>query len=92
MRAWGLPNEIIISTFEHHNESYKGNYWQYANLTYISNFLLKDIALSDMKNAPIPDTLLNALQLNESVIAEAHQELLNHKENLDGMIESLFNH
>lgn len=92
MRAWGLPNEIIISIFEHHNENYKGNFWQYANLTYISNFLLKDILLSDMNNAPIPDNLLSALELDESIIYEAHQQLINNKENLDGMIECLFGH
>ena len=90
MRSWGLPAEIIITIFEHHNSNYKGPNWQYANLAYVSNYLLSELTLSDMKNAAIPDQALDALGLNESIVESVYEKLMENSEQLDSLVESLF--
>lgn len=90
MRSWGLPKEIIISIFEHHNEKYKGNFWEYSNLAYIANFLLSELILSDINNTQVPDALLDALGLNEELLSTSLNEFTDQKEKLDDMIANLF--
>lgn len=90
MRAWKLPSEIVTAIFEHHNQNYVGTHWQYANLTLLANYLLRDITISDMRFAPIPDTIIESLHLSEKTLDTIYNSFMRQSEVLDAMIESFF--
>lgn len=90
MRFWGLPPEIVTATYEHHNPAYRGSHWEYANLVFIANYLLHEKALSDNMGF-IPSKILDGLSLSESTLEQCLEKLNAQSDDLDAMVESLFN-
>lgn len=91
MRYWGLPSEIVISAYEHHNPRYKGKHWQYAALAYLSDYLLDDLNISDNLTDQIPGNLLEALGLSEAMLEDCRDRFASQRAELESMVEILFN-
>ncbi len=90
MRAWGLPSEIITATFEHHNPNFKGMHWQYANLVYVSNFLLRECALSDNHEQCIPANIVDSLGISDTILQQCNEFLNSQTAQIDAAVECLF--
>lgn len=90
MRNWGLPAEIVTAAFAHHNETYKGQHWQYASMAYLCDYLLKDLAISDMSKVVVPDKAMENLHLNEADLQEMLDKLNEQREAINQLVDSLF--
>jgi len=89
MRKWGLQKEIMASVFEHHNESYRGANWVYANLALINDRVLFNYGLGDADSGELPDRILKALEINEEIVEECAEALFSQKESIDIMIDGM---
>jgi len=91
MRKWGLPTEILAAAFEHHNESYRGKHYEYANLTLVADRILCTHGIGDVDNDELPPRILSSLNIDLIAVQAATKELLNNKARIDGLIEGLIN-
>jgi len=91
MRKWGLPKEIMAAVFEHHNEDYKGINWQYANLTLLVDRILFNYEVGDAENGDLPKRILNMFELDSNAVMECTESLFTNTDNIDSMIEGIFN-
>lgn len=65
MQAWQLPEEIVIATREHHNESYQGIHSVYPQLVFLADRLLKMHGIGDAVDPDTPMAVLDSLGLGE---------------------------
>ena len=89
MRKWGLPAEILATVFEHHNPTFRGKHFEYANLALLVDRVLFTHGIGDADNEELPPRILTALQIDHIVIKEATNELFKNKARIDGLIEGL---
>ena len=81
MRAWDMPEEIVVTQLEHHNTGYRGPLAVYPRLVMLANRLLAEHGIGDAHHHYSPRMLLRALRLTEdqaqtaihTVISEAPQ-------------------
>lgn len=85
MRAWNMPNELIISVREHHNIEYTGQCDIYANLICIANRLLSSIGIGDEPSEELPQNLLNQVGLSAEQAIDVFQSVMENQEGLDYM-------
>jgi len=69
MKAWGLPEEVIVATREHHNEYYQGPHAVYSQLVMLSDLLLKQYDINSDGPGEIPETVMQMLELGEYQVA-----------------------
>jgi len=89
MESWNLPQEIIVSAAEHHNENYTGDHAQYARLVLLSNQLLKSHNIGDADNDDIPPLLLELLGISENQAYAVLEKTLEGREDLESMARQL---
>ncbi|MGM0593860.1 MAG: HDOD domain-containing protein [Pseudomonadota bacterium] len=89
VRAWNLPPLLEVTVREHHNETYRGEHFAYANLVMLVNCLLKPHGLGDASEQTPPATLLNALGLSLEQALGAVEQQMEHAEALDGIAADL---
>jgi len=92
MRKWGLPTEILAAVFEHHNETFRGKHWEYANLTLLADrILFVHGIMGDTDNEELPPRILTALNIDHIIVQAATNELMKNKDRMDGLIDRLIN-
>ena len=89
MRKWGLPAEILATVFEHHNPTFRGKHFEYANLALLVDRVLFTHGIGDADNEELPPRILTALKIDHIAIQEATNELWKNKARIDGLIEGL---
>ena len=91
MRQWCMPAELIISTYEHHNSSYKGQHCIYPNLILIANRLLRQQGIGDEAETTVPKSMLDNLGLSKKDCLTAYEQLLENHTALETMVQELHN-
>ena len=89
MREWCMPAELVISTYEHHNPSYKGQHHVYPNLILIANRLLRQQDIGDETETSVPKSLLDKLGLSQKACLDAYKKLFENHEALEAMVQEL---
>lgn len=89
MRKWGLPAEILTTVFEHHNKTFRGKHYEYANLALLVDRVLFVHGMGDADTEELPPRILTTLEIDHTVIQAATNELLKNKEKIDGLIDGL---
>jgi len=89
MRKWRMPKEIMYAAYAHHNEDYKGVYWEYANLALIADRALRKINVGDGDSDELPQRAMNNLKLTHEGVKLSIDELKKEQKKLDSMIESV---
>ena len=84
-----MPKAIIYTAFSHHNECYKGEQWEYANLALITDRALRKIDVGDGDTDELPQRPLSNLQLSTDDVADALEQLNRDKGRLNVLIESM---
>jgi len=91
MRKWGLPTEILAGVFEHHNATFRGKHWEYANLALLADRILFLHGIGDADNEELPPRILTALNIDHIIIQSATSKLFGDKARIDGLVEGLIN-
>jgi len=89
MESWNLPQEIIVSVTEHHNENYTGPHAEYASLVLLSNKLLKSHNIGDENNDDISLLMLESLGISEDQAYSVLEKTLEGREDLESMARQL---
>ena len=89
MQAWGLPEQIIIATREHHSMNYAGAHDVYPKLVMLVDIVLKGHMMGDADMSEVPDALMQSLGLNEVQILRVMNELLEGCEGFNTMAQQL---
>ena len=89
MESWNLPQEIIVSVTEHHNENYTGRHAEYASLVLLSNKLLKSHNIGDADNDDIKLAMLESLGISEDQAYSVLEKTLEGREDLESMARQL---
>ena len=89
MEAWGLPEQIIVSTREHHSTNYEGVYDVYPKLVMLADIVLKGHMMGDAHTVEIPEGLLSSLGVDEVQILRVMNELLEGCEGFNTMAQQL---
>lgn len=85
MQQWNMPDEVITTAKEHHNDDYDGEHAGYVKLIQIADRLLKNHNMSDAASEEMPAELYEYFDLTEEQIYEAMDEILQGKDDLDAM-------
>ena len=89
MKAWRLPEEIVVTAFEHHNESYAGPHAVYVHLALVVDRMLKTHGIGDSESHDVPPAILAALQLDEVQVIMVMNRLLEGSDGLNAMAQQL---
>ncbi len=89
MKAWDMPQELIVTVEHHHNPDYNGPHAVYAQLMNLTERLLKTHGMSDAETDEIPDELLETLLLNEDDIYLIMDEVLQGSSTLKTMVNAI---
>lgn len=85
MQAWNLPDELVITAQEHHNEEYHSFHAVFPNLVLLSNRLLTSFNMGDESSEDIPGHLLKSLGLSMDKVMDIFNAVIENKEGLDYM-------
>jgi len=86
LQGWEMPDEVIVSAQEHHNEYYSGPHSNYANLILLADHLLKSHQPSDAASDEVPPVILTALGVDiDQVVKVTNQVLEESRPGLDEM-------
>ena len=89
LKAWGLQDEIVVATREHHAENYHGPFVIYVQMVRLTDYLLRVHASGKTVYEDIPADSLKVLGLNESDVIKVMVELLERDDSLDAMAKQL---
>ena len=89
MKAWHLPEEIIATAFEHHNENYVGPHAVYVHLALVADRMLKTHGIGDSESHDVPPAILAALKLDEVQVIMVMNRLLEGSDGLNAMAQQL---
>lgn len=89
MKAWGLPQELLLSTREHHNEQYAGPYSVYVNMAQLSDHLLEAYEAGEVKDDQLPGHLMQVLGLEARQVIRVMTQLIESDTNLSEMVRRL---
>ena len=64
MRSWQMPDEIVTTVREHHNEIHRGDHSPYVHLMIVVDCLLKSHGIGDGPSRSVPPGSLNHLDLD----------------------------
>ena len=91
MESWGLPKEIITVAKEHHNIEYEGEHANMVYLVQVCDQLLRSHNLSDADTTEISLELCNKLNLDDSELYLAMDDVLESSDVLESMIRLFAN-
>ncbi len=89
LKYWGMPPEVVAAVHDHHNENCKSDYRNYAYLTMVVDCILKHYAIGDAPSEEIPEKAMKLLGLEQHAVDEVHQQILEKRGELEGMVDSL---
>ncbi|ALP54458.1 hypothetical protein Tel_15600 [Candidatus Tenderia electrophaga] len=89
MKAWGMPQELVLATREHHNEQYAGPYSVYVNMAQLSDHLLAAYEAGEVLDDRLPAHLLQALGLEPKQVIHVMTQLIESDTNLNEMVRRL---
>lgn len=89
MKAWNMPEELIVTVEHHHNLDYNGPHATYALLSNLTERLLKTHGMSDADTDEIPDELLQKLSLDEEDVFLIMDEVLQGGNTLKTMVHAI---
>lgn len=89
LKAWGLPDEIVVATREHHAEHYHGSFAVYVQMARLTDYLLRVHASGQAVYDDMPEDALKALGLNHSDVIKVMVQLLEQDENLEMMARQM---
>lgn len=89
MRAWDLPEEVIIAAQEHHYPDYDGRHCIYSKLALLADRALARHELGDCNNGDLPKEVLASLGLNENWVLSMVEKLFTISSELDTLVEQL---
>jgi HD-like signal output (HDOD) protein len=89
LRKWDISPEVIITTYEHHNQDLRGQYAVYPNLAFLAGCILKRDGIGDSENETTPEKLVENLGINDQVIDHVTQDFNQSRASLDSLIDSL---
>lgn len=89
MYTWKMPDEVVITIAEHHNEDYVGIHSIYANLVLIADRLVKQQGFGDGDSEEMPQIVLDRLGFTEERIHEIFEKVLGGSESLDAIASQL---
>jgi len=89
MKAWDMPEEVVITMAEHHNECYQGDHANYVNLILLVNCLLKARGLGDAAGPEVPASTLTALGLDLEKVNTLVKHILKDRAGLDAIARQL---
>lgn len=85
MEGWNMPDEVVVTIREHHNEEYDGPHAPYANLVLLANRALARIGLGDERGTALPGDLLARLGLSPQDVENALATVHDSRDGLDSM-------
>lgn len=86
---WGLPEEVIAVTGEHHNEIYDGPHAHYVHLIRLVDHILKNHGMGDAVTGEIPPALMERFGLSELQILMTMNRVLQGCEGLNLMAQQV---
>lgn len=89
MKAWKMPEEVNAAVLKHHEEDFNGEFSVYSNLVYLANRLLKRHHLGDAESSEISAKLLESLDLTETQILCALEEVTSKGEEWDSLAKQI---
>ena len=89
MKAWRLPEEVVVTAFEHHNESYSGPHAVYVHLALVTDRMLKIHGIGDSESHDVPPAILDALKINEVQVIMVMNRLFQGSDGLNAMAQQL---
>ncbi|SDT08554.1 HD-like signal output (HDOD) domain, no enzymatic activity [Halopseudomonas xinjiangensis] len=82
MRYWDMPAEVSTAIRYQHDANYDGDLHVYANLVYLTLALLRERDIGSGPQMPIPDALLERLNLSRDDAAKAADKVLDARDAL----------
>lgn len=89
MSTWNMPDAVIISCREHHNEFYSGAQAEYARLMLCVDHLLREHGIGEGADGEPPPAVLTALGLDLEQARQLTRKLLESSDALDAMARQL---
>jgi putative nucleotidyltransferase with HDIG domain len=89
MKSWDMPEEVIVTMEEHHNDCYQGEHANYVNLMLIVDCLLKERGLGDAIYLDAKGRAMTALGLEPDKVDALVKHILKDKAELDAMARQL---
>lgn len=85
MRAWNMPEAVVVAAGEHHNADYRGPHRAYTQLVLIADRLLKRCGIGDAADGELPPQVTAALGLTEERAAQVLERVLDNGAALDAL-------
>lgn len=89
MRSWQMPEAIVTTVREHHNEVHHGDHSHYVHLLVVADCLLKSHSIGDGPSRSVPPGSLNLLGLDLHRAMEITEQLIDEAEGLNGLAKLL---
>lgn len=89
MQNWHMPEELIVAVHRHHQEEFWSKHAVYSNLVLVANRMLKQINIGDSVLTNVPESTLELLSLDQSILIETFEDLKSESESLDIMAKQL---
>ncbi len=89
MRAWEMPEEVVVAVREHHNEQYRGEHAPYANLVLLADQLLRGYDIGDGAREDPPPVILTNLGMDFDEVIQLTQHVVEDVDGLNGMARLL---
>jgi len=89
LKAWGLPQELVLATREHHNDQYQGPQSVYVNMAQLTDYLLAAYEAGEVKDDALPEHLMQALGLEPKQVIRVMTQLLGNDNDLSEMVRRL---
>ncbi len=89
MKAWNMPEPVIMAVREHHNETYAGPHNAYAQVVQVANHLLRMRGYGLGAGSDLPRSILTALGLDPARLDRLADRILEGREALDQIAQQL---
>jgi HD-like signal output (HDOD) protein/prolyl-tRNA editing enzyme YbaK/EbsC (Cys-tRNA(Pro) deacylase) len=89
MAAWNMPEAVVLSCREHHNEAYRGDQAEYPRLMLCVDHLLRAHGIGEGADGDPPAATLMELGLDLARAQQLTRKLLESAETLDAMARQL---
>ena len=89
LKAWNLPDELVQSCREHHNEDYSGASSIYVNMARLTDQLLAMYEAGEVEDDKLPQQLLQELGLEPQQVIKVVTQLFEYDTNLNDMVRLL---
>lgn len=89
LKAWRLPDELVLTTKHHHDLDYEGAQSPLIQMCRLSDYLISVHEMGEDNYADMPQDALAALGLSDTQVMRIMIELLEQNDNLESMARRL---